>query len=68
MKPSYAALLAVFSTFVAANPLRVTVIIEESDESPALTTTKPIEWTDCGIDSDVFQLKNFTITPNPPVP
>jgi hypothetical protein len=67
MKPSYAAPLAVFSTFVAANPLRVTVIIDESDESPALTASKPIEWMNCGAEADVFQLKNVTITPNPPV-
>jgi hypothetical protein len=70
MKVSYAAapLLALFSAFTTANPLRVTVIVDEPDAAPALAGTHPIEWTDCGSNTDVFQLKNITITPNPPVP
>ena len=69
MKFFHALSLAVFSTIVAASPLRVTVIIDdELDTSPAATAMKPIEWKDCSDESFVFQLKNVTITPNPPVP
>jgi hypothetical protein len=70
MKLSYAVPpLALFSTLAAANPLRVTVIVDEPETAaPALATAKPIEWTDCGSDADAFQLKNITITPNPLVP
>jgi hypothetical protein len=68
MKFSHVAFLTVFSTLAAASPLRVTVIIDdEPDTSPAVAATEPIEWIDCGDSSNVFQLKNVTITPNPPV-
>jgi hypothetical protein len=69
MKVSYATpLLALFSTLAAANPLRVTVIVDEPEAAaPALTTAKPIEWTNYGSDSDAFHLKNVTIAPDPPV-
>jgi hypothetical protein len=46
----------------------VTVIVDEPEAAaPALTTAKPIEWTNCGSDSDAFHLKNVTIAPDPPV-
>jgi hypothetical protein len=68
MRFFHAASITILSTLVAASPLRVTVIVDdEHDASPALTATKPIEWSDCSNEGGVFQLKNVTITPNPPV-
>jgi hypothetical protein len=72
MKLSHEASFAVFSALAAANPLRVTVEIEEPDvplsKSVAARPARRVNWYSCGHASDVFHLKNHTITPDPPVP
>jgi hypothetical protein len=69
MKLLHACSLAVSSSIVAADPLRVTVTVDNKPDAPAASTaaTQPVEWQDCGHLGDVFQLKNITIAPNPPV-
>jgi hypothetical protein len=61
--------VSVFSSIVAANPLRLTVTIDDKPDAPAALTAamQPVEWQNCGHPWDVFQLKNITTTPNPPV-
>jgi hypothetical protein len=61
--------VSVSSSIVAANPLRVTVTIDDKPNAPAALTAalQPVEWQNCGNPWDVFQLNNITITPNPPI-